>query len=251
MAKKKKKNENVVTSLYRAISAKLTMALSYVTDIDKKNISSLAFALSVRMQKEGLSSIDQLNDRICIDELHDYIEQRVIADKAEATGLLDSSSAVILFRQLELINVLCDREITAAECGYAPRVSVYCPYCKKEADFINASDISTEERLGDHVWYCHHCGAYVGVHKGTDLPKGQLANKDLRILRIKAHSFFDPIWQSGQMTHTEAYEWLARVTGLRNPHIGQANEAQCKTIIKACVEYSPAKNNQTMTEIIL
>lgn len=251
MAKKKKKQGHAVTSLYKAITNKMTSMLGVVSDIEKKNINSLAFALAVRMQNEGKTEIGQLDAEICIAELHNYVEQRIKADKADATGLLDSSSAVILYRYLELVNTLCDKEITSADCGYAPHVSVFCPYCKREAELIKASEISAEEKLGEYVWYCRQCKAYVGVHKGTELPKGQLANRDLRILRIKAHSFFDPIWQSGQMTHTEAYEWLARETGLKNPHIGQADEEQCKAIIKACIEHRPAKAGAPMTEIIL
>ena len=30
------------------------------------------------------------------------------------------------------------------------------------------------------IYYCPQCGAYVGVHKGTDRAKGRLANAELR-----------------------------------------------------------------------
>lgn len=250
MSKKKKKQEYTVTPLYQSISKKLLSAVGNTTDVEKKNINTLAFSLAVRMQQEGKTRIEQLDRETCVAEIRHIIKQRIKADNAETTGLLDSSSAVILFRDLKLVNLMCDREITSAECGYTPNISVYCPYCKKEASLIKAAEISIEENIGEYIWHCSNCGAYVGVHKGTKLPKGQLANRDLRILRIKAHAFFDPIWQSGQMTHIDAYKWLAQKTGLNNPHIGEADEEQCKAIIRACIEHSPVKSEVFLTDYI-
>jgi hypothetical protein len=35
------------------------------------------------------------------------------------------------------------------------------------------------------------------------------SDDDLRILRGKAHRVFDPLWQDGLMTRSEAYAWLS------------------------------------------
>jgi len=55
------------------------------------------------------------------------------------------------------------------------------------------------------IYLCRSCDAYVGVHKGTDKPKGRLANAELREYKKKAHSAFDPLWRFGGMMRRQAY----------------------------------------------
>jgi hypothetical protein len=58
-----------------------------------------------------------------------------------------------------------------------------------------------------------------------------MANKELRDLRIKAHSLFDPLWRGGGMTRKQAYRWLYDKTG-KWIHMGEADEATCRLVIK-------------------
>jgi len=86
------------------------------------------------------------------------------------------------------------------------------------------------------IYLCRPCDAYVGVHRGTDKPKGRLANKQLRYWKIAAHEAFDPIWQTKLMKRNEAYKWLAECMGLdqKKTHIGMFDVEQCKQVIKIC-----------------
>ena len=72
--------------------------------------------------------------------------------------------------------------------------TIFCPYCGKPAILRKASDIYKTHTLEEYLYACSDypaCDAYVGVHRGTLLPKGSLANKELRRKRIVAHRYFD------------------------------------------------------------
>lgn len=84
-------------------------------------------------------------------------------------------------------------------------------------------------------YLCEPCNAYVGVHPGTTKALGHLAGPQLRKLRMKAHSVFDPIWKSGRMSRNAAYRWLSESLGFE-AHIGQSDEATCEKIIALCQE---------------
>jgi len=55
-------------------------------------------------------------------------------------------------------------------------------------------------------------------------------------LRIAAHKAFDPIWQSGEMTRSEAYRWLAGEMGLSSKacHMVRMNADQCREVVRIC-----------------
>ena len=82
------------------------------------------------------------------------------------------------------------------------------------------------------------CDSYVGVHKGTLLPKGTLANGDLRHWRILAHRAFDCIWQNKVMTRTNAYGWIRDKFCLKEKqgHIGYFTEYMCMQLIGECTK---------------
>ncbi|MFB5268120.1 zinc-finger-containing protein [Paenibacillus enshidis] len=44
--------------------------------------------------------------------------------------------------------------------------------------------------------------AYVGVHDGTDIPLGRLANRELRELKKQCHALFDPVWKNKKRLET-------------------------------------------------
>lgn len=111
-------------------------------------------------------------------------------------------------------------------------MKVICPYCNKEALFID-SKIIYNKSFG-MIYLCKNCNAYVGVHKGTKIPLGNLANKELRDWRIKAHNEFDFLWKSKKMSRSKAYKFLADKMNLKpkDCHIGMFNIEQCKELIK-------------------
>ena len=78
-------------------------------------------------------------------------------------------------------------------------------------------------------YYCKPCNAYVGVHKGTNKPKGTLANEKLRKLRKQCHDKFDPYWKNGKIKRASAYKRLSRALCIdaKNCHIGMFDEETC------------------------
>lgn len=73
---------------------------------------------------------------------------------------------------------------------------VICPYCGRVAKYVDSSVIYYGHSYG-MAYLCRPCNAYVGVHSGTDRPKGSLANAELRGWRKATHARFDPLWQDG------------------------------------------------------
>lgn len=102
--------------------------------------------------------------------------------------------------------------------------------------------------FGDgHVWMCSNypkCDAYVGCHRGTTIPLGRIANRELRRAKMAAHAAFDPIWRDysrrnrvpKRRARLNAYLWLAEE--LRMPaekcHIGEFDVAECLKVVEIC-----------------
>lgn len=111
---------------------------------------------------------------------------------------------------------------------------VYCPYCGKKAEYVDTIEIYGKSY--GMAYLCRPCDAYVGVHDGTDTPLGQLANRELRRWRNRAHAAFDPLWQQGPYRHrrNDAYAWLAGKMGLtkEETHIAMFDVEQCKQVIQ-------------------
>ncbi|MCM3273768.1 zinc-finger-containing protein [Paenibacillus elgii] len=64
---------------------------------------------------------------------------------------------------------------------------------------------------------CTNCDAYVGVHTGTKIPLGRLADRELRDLKKECHALFDPVWKENKnIKREQAYGRLASVLGI--PH---------------------------------
>ena len=87
------------------------------------------------------------------------------------------------------------------------------------------------------VYVCSHypaCDSYVGVHQGTSLPKGSLANRTLRKKRIQAHQIFDQLWRKGIFSREEAYRWIGDKFCLqtRQAHIGNFSDYMCDQLIQ-------------------
>lgn len=117
--------------------------------------------------------------------------------------------------------------------------AVYCPHCGALAVVRPAAEIYHDANRTDELYVCKNypaCNSYVGMHPGTRIPLGMMANGNLRSLRIKAHRKFDQIWQNGIMTRDDAYLWMADSFGmtLRDAHIAKFGEYRCKELIEKC-----------------
>lgn len=109
-----------------------------------------------------------------------------------------------------------------------------CPYCGTESQYVDSALVYGKSY--GMIYLCHPCNAWVGVHKGTDKALGRLANSILREWKKAAHSSFDRLWRSGNMTRPNAYKWLSEQTGLtpENCHIGMLDVAECKMVVEVC-----------------
>lgn len=115
----------------------------------------------------------------------------------------------------------------------APR----CPYCGSHTILRSADGIYRENPRGEMLYVCKKypaCDAYVRVQKGTAIPLGTVANRQLRELRVEAHRQFDKLYKHGYMSKQDAYQWLGGILGVsgRDAHIGQLSTLSCNLVIQ-------------------
>ena len=121
------------------------------------------------------------------------------------------------------------------------RKKVMCPYCGAPAILRDASYVYGENTLVDKLYVCSHypeCDSYVGVFRNTDIPKGTLADSELRNKRIRTHRAFDAIWKRGIMTRGQAYQWMQHKFSLtkEQAHIGYFSDYMCQELMSECQE---------------
>jgi hypothetical protein len=132
-----------------------------------------------------------------------------------------------------------------------------CPTCKRDAVFYASSERIYGRDYGP-VWACPSriCDTYVGVHEGTQIPKGTLATKPMREGRKAAHYRFDPLWKDLRLAYPEipvpgqhlrsiarkrAYTWLAAQLGIPfdDCHIAMFDVAQCARVVQVIEANKP------------
>lgn len=124
-------------------------------------------------------------------------------------------------------------------------VEPICCECGKLAEQVDGSRIWPHRRdLFDNVMWLCECGAYVGSHKGTEIPLGYPGNMRTREARRLAHIEFDFLWQrkvardkvSKSVARQAGYEWLAGQMGIEVAacHMAHFNEAQARQAWDIC-----------------
>lgn len=131
-----------------------------------------------------------------------------------------------------------------------------CPYCHGPALLVDSAAIYPHSY--GPIYLCRPCDAYVGVHPGTTKPLGTLANRPLRVARMKTHAVLDPLWKDAwklypkldlkgmatvrRTARTRTYAWLADELGIeaKNCHIGMFDQATCIYAQLACGRMTPA-----------
>ena len=115
---------------------------------------------------------------------------------------------------------------------------VLCDYCGTVATLVGGNKVYPHRKdlYKKNFWLCETCGAYVGTHR-NDIPLGRLADAELRIEKRKAHKAFDPLWQKGKQTRSEAYIWLAKKLEINEDqcHIGMFDSDMCKKVVSICI----------------
>lgn len=112
--------------------------------------------------------------------------------------------------------------------------SIICKYCKGPAEMVDSSVVYG--RSYGPIYLCSPCDAYVGCHKGTTKPLGEVADATTRSYRKLAHATFDPYWKEGLCPRKLAYKELAQKLGVKRIHIGESDAETCKRIIEAAKE---------------
>lgn len=110
-----------------------------------------------------------------------------------------------------------------------------CQECGQRARLVGGEAIYPHRRdLFDMWFYLCQCGAYTGCHKGTQYAKGAPCGPLTRAARIRAHKAFDPLWQSGKMSRSAAYRWLADAMGMRKAecHIGLMGREDVERVVQ-------------------
>jgi ssDNA-binding Zn-finger/Zn-ribbon topoisomerase 1 len=112
---------------------------------------------------------------------------------------------------------------------------ISCPYCVAKAELKDSAIIYNGRSYGK-VYVCSNyptCDAYCGVHKGTDVPLGRLANAELREGKKRAHAVFDPLWKTGVVSRKGAYAIASEIMGkpVDETHIGMFDVQECKDLI--------------------
>lgn len=128
---------------------------------------------------------------------------------------------------------------------------ILCDYCRAPTEFVSDAAVYAHS-YGKMIYLCRPCGAYVGVHDGTNQPLGRLADKELRAWKIKAHAAFDPLWEAKLKSKRSSkkkyrkgharnagYKWLAEQMGLTREecHIGMFSVEQCQRVVAICAPY--------------
>ena len=127
--------------------------------------------------------------------------------------------------------------------GKSDRV-VVCGNCNGKAIYMDNA-VLYGKSYGKHpyCWFCPKCEWAVGVHKGTDVPLGTLADKATRELRRRVHDLFDPLWRNTLYRRfpdrDHAYEWLAACMELSDAecHVGMFTLAQCEQAIALLLRF--------------
>lgn len=111
---------------------------------------------------------------------------------------------------------LTEYDIACAECGspMVLRASKYGPFY---------GCLEYPKCLAAHG--CHRNGA----------PLGTPATKEVKEARMRAHAWFDPLWETGAMSRSEAYRWMQTALGLSkdDAHIGSFDLETCNRLIDA------------------
>lgn len=112
-----------------------------------------------------------------------------------------------------------------------------CPYCHSDMILKETSKFKYKNGQNRKFYSCIRFPSCNGIHGAhpDGKPFGVPATKEVKDLRIKAHSVFDELWKNGKMTRNEAYSWISKKMG-KQIHIGELDKADCEKIIQITKE---------------
>lgn len=186
--------------------------ISCIEEISENEKTSLTpESLNEAMMYKCLEIIKKKNKSfIKKDEAKGYVKINHIADMAE---------------------ILFDIKVDRFKAGYYINKENICS-CGCKTEFVDSKIIYHGKSYG-MIYFCKNCGGYVGVHPGTNIPLGTCADKETKILRMKAHKAIENKFGDNK---NKAYKWLQSTMGLKkeNAHIGLFDKEQCQKVIELC-----------------
>ncbi|MBD2811879.1 hypothetical protein ID853_13520 [Xenorhabdus sp. Vera] len=121
-------------------------------------------------------------------------------------------------------------------------IPTHCRYCGRHVMIAHHLDVF--KRIHDNsrwpwLYHCWSCGARVGIHPGTDIPLGTLADKPTRIARISGHQYFENMREYRELERTDAYRWLAWRLGISSAkcHFGWFDAEMCERAKNVCMRF--------------
>ncbi|HLV84208.1 MAG TPA: zinc-finger-containing protein [Devosia sp.] len=127
-----------------------------------------------------------------------------------------------------------------------------CPNCGSGVELTQNSAVYGGRLYGAWPWIYRcvdtECDSRVGLHPGTAIPLGTLANAATRDARNRAKARFEAFWrgEARSMTRVEAYAALARELGIpvSECHFGWFDGAMCERAEAACRIIEDKKNRK-------
>lgn len=114
-----------------------------------------------------------------------------------------------------------------------------CSHCGPDSPvfLVNNEEIYGRS-FGDwpFAYLCPNCERYVGLHPGTDIPLGTLADRSTRDARKKHKKVFHEMASAMKYTRRQAYQALADEMNIpvEQCHWGWFNEKQCEEAGNIC-----------------
>lgn len=115
---------------------------------------------------------------------------------------------------------------------------IKCNLCGGNVEYIPNSMIYGKSYGSGWCYRCSQCKAFVGTHKTNPLkPLGVLADKEMRILRMKCHKILDSTWKTPN-ERTKAYDDLAVRLGYEKGdcHFSWMSKEELKTALAVLEE---------------
>ncbi len=116
------------------------------------------------------------------------------------------------------------------------RKLIKCPYCGATAYITHSSIVYGDNQKDRNIYVCGNypkCDSYVYANN-NNIPLGNLANAELRKLRMKAHRLVDEVVFQGIMTKRDFYFWLEiRLNkSKKDAHISKLTNEECTKLIE-------------------
>jgi hypothetical protein len=98
-----------------------------------------------------------------------------------------------------------------------------------------------------YAYLCENCESYVGLHKGTDIPLGTLADKETRECRKRDKKTFNVMMKELDLTKDRAYEILAAELDIpvSECHWGWFTADQCRKAGVICSQIVNSTRKKT------